>query len=250
MPRKARVKSATGVYHVMLRGINRQRIFEEGGDYVRFIQGLKRYREECGYELYAYCLMPNHIHLLIREGHMPLSRVFRKIGASFVYWYNKKHERVGHLFQDRFKSEVVEDEAYLLTVTRYIHMNPVKAGICDKPDDYKYSSYNDYTKGRGITDTYLIMGIMDRNDFRKYHQKRDSGNCLDIDESTQTGMTDEQVEAFIKCDLDIEEPQMIRFLDDKSRKRIIKKLRKGGSSIRQINRMTGIPIREVRSITA
>ena len=250
MPRKARTKSATGVYHVMLRGINRQRIFEEGGDYRKFIQGLKRYRDECGYELYAYCLMPNHIHLLIKEGSVPISRVFRKIGASFVYWYNKKHDRVGHLFQDRFKSEVVEDEAYLLAVTRYIHMNPVKAGICDEPGDYTYSSYNDYTRGRGITDTDLIMGIMDRNDFRKYHKKRVSENCLDIDESAQAGMTDEQVEAFIKRYLDIEEPQKIRLFDEKTRKRIIKKLRKGGSSIRQINRMTGIGIREVRSVTA
>lgn len=87
MPRKAREKSSTGIYHAMLRGINGQKIFEDYEDYERLIQTIVKYQEVCGYQIYAYCLMSNHIHLLIKEGKDDLG-VFRRIGASYVYWYN------------------------------------------------------------------------------------------------------------------------------------------------------------------
>ena len=151
MPRKVRRTCESGIYHVMLRGINRQRIFEDERDYRQFLSTLAKYRTVCGYTLLGYCLMPNHVHLLIREGDEPLPTVFRRIGASYVYWYNGKYGRVGHLFQDRYKSEAVEDEAYLLTVARYIHQNPVKAGLCETPGKYLYSSYMDYRRKDNIT---------------------------------------------------------------------------------------------------
>src|SRR5690554_3854054 len=127
MPRRAREKSSTGVYHVMLRGINKQKIFHDQEDYEKFIEIVKNYKELCTYELYAYCLMSNHFHLLIKEGKEELAAVFRRIGAKYVYWYNLKYKRCGHLFQDRYRSEVVETQQYLLTVLRYIHQNPLKA---------------------------------------------------------------------------------------------------------------------------
>ena len=93
--------------------------------------------------------MGNHIHLLIKPEKEPLEQVFKRIGGRYVYWYNVKYQRVGHLFQDRFKSEPVEDDSYFLTVIRYIHQNPVKAGLCKNIKDYKYSSYAEYnTRGR------------------------------------------------------------------------------------------------------
>jgi len=88
VPRRAREKSSTGIYHVMLRGINKQIIFEDNEDYEKFLQIIKGYREECGYEIYTFCLMSNHIHLLIKEGKEDLGMVFRRIGAKYVYWYN------------------------------------------------------------------------------------------------------------------------------------------------------------------
>lgn len=90
--------------------------------------------------------MDNHVHILIREGKEPLSKVMKRIGVSYVYWYNWKYERNGHLFQDRYKSEPVEDDKYLLTVIRYIHQNPLKAGIVDSIDQYQWSSHHEYTK--------------------------------------------------------------------------------------------------------
>jgi len=88
VPRRAREKSSTGIYHVMLRGINKQIIFEDNEDYEKFLQIIKGYRDECGYEIYAFCLMSNHIHILIKEAKEDLGMVFRRIGAKYVYWYN------------------------------------------------------------------------------------------------------------------------------------------------------------------
>ncbi|HHY25099.1 MAG TPA: transposase, partial [Clostridiaceae bacterium] len=113
----------------MLRGINGQVIFHDNKDYEKLIQTIKEIKEISKYEVYAYCLMTNHVHLLIKERNEDLGIVFRRIGAKYVYWYNHKYKRRGYLFQDRYKSEAVESDEYLLTVLRYIHQNPVKAGI-------------------------------------------------------------------------------------------------------------------------
>jgi REP element-mobilizing transposase RayT len=140
MPRKAREKSKIQIYHVMFRGINGQIIFEDNEDYNKYIQIIRDYKDICEYEIYAFCCMNNHIHMLIKEGREELGIVFRRLGAKYVYWYNKKYKRTGHLFQDRYKSEPVNDEKYLLTVLRYIHANPIKAGIVNNISKYTWSS--------------------------------------------------------------------------------------------------------------
>ncbi len=145
MPRSARVKSKTGVYHIVLRSINKQRVFEDDEDYQKLLTVLNKYKLASGYEIYGYCLMSNHIHLLMKEGKEELGNAFRRIGASYVYWYNWKYNRRGHLFQDRFKSEAVETDKYLLTVLRYIHQNPVKVDI-GSVETYRWSSYKEYFK--------------------------------------------------------------------------------------------------------
>ncbi|TLS38639.1 transposase [Pseudalkalibacillus caeni] len=116
MPRKARRKSSTGIYHVILRGINKQTIFEEDEDKRKFLETLKKYKRISQFELYSYCLMDNHVHLLIKESEETVSKALKRISSSYVYWYNMKYERIGHLFQERFKSETVETRAYFLTL--------------------------------------------------------------------------------------------------------------------------------------
>lgn len=118
MPRKAREKSESGIYHIIMRGINRQSIFEDEEDYIKFIQTIQRYKEKSGYKIYAYCLMGNHVHLLLKIDKDPLEQVMRRMYGSYVYWYNHKYQRIGNLFQDRFKSEPVEDDTYFLVVQR------------------------------------------------------------------------------------------------------------------------------------
>lgn len=129
MPRVSREKSSTGICHVMLRGINHQTIFEDEEDYQKYLETLQAYQEKSGYIIYAYCLMSNHIHLLIKEVTESLGIIFKRLGVSNVYWYNWKYNRRGHLFQGRYKSEVVGKDSYFLTVLRYIHQNPYKANI-------------------------------------------------------------------------------------------------------------------------
>ncbi len=239
MPRAAREKSRTGRYHIMLRGINQQQIFEEDEDYQRFIEILKDCKEICGYELYAYCLMGNHIHLLIKEKTEPIEQIVKRIGARFVYWYNVKYQRVGHLFQDRFKSEVVEDQTYFNTVLRYIHQNPKKAGICEKLEDYPYSSYNEYVSGAEITDTGFVFAYMDIEHFIKFNNSETVEKCLDVDENVPVRVTDEQARRIIKRLSKCESAAEFQELDVKSRDRYLKKLKDKGLSIRQISRLTG-----------
>ncbi|WP_231889827.1 transposase [Oceanobacillus sp. Castelsardo] len=140
MPRKARVRSKSGIYHIILRGANRQEIFHDEEDSMRFLQTIEKYKAKSEMNIFAWCLMSNHVHLLIKEGNENISITMKRIGVSFVSYYNWKYRTIGHLFQDRFKSENVETKQYLLTVTRYIHQNPVKAGIVGRVVEWKWSS--------------------------------------------------------------------------------------------------------------
>lgn len=107
MARQARQRSKTGIYHIILRGINQQVLFEDDEDRQKLLDCLKYYRNTCGITGYGYCLMSNHFHLLLKEGMETIADTMKRIGVSYVAWYNNKHLRCGHLFQDRFKSEVV-----------------------------------------------------------------------------------------------------------------------------------------------
>ena len=151
MPRCARRRSVTGVYHIILRGINKQIIFEDGNDFRTFISVLQHYRCECDFDLYAYCLMSNHIHLLVKENEDVIGDVMKKIEVTFVKWYNEKYQRIGNLFQERYKSEPVETEDYLLTVFRYILQNPLHAGLESiVGDTYRWSSFREYENNVSI----------------------------------------------------------------------------------------------------
>lgn len=243
MPRTARKKSCTQIYHVMLRGINRQQVFYDQEDYQYFINLLKRFKEPCGYQLHAYCLMGNHIHLLIQEGkETSLGDAFRHIGSAFVYWYNIKYERAGHLFQDRYKSEPVEDQAYLLTVFRYILLNPVKAGFCASAQQYPYSSAGEYLNGKkGITDTALMNGLLDEKSMKEYLCQENDDQCMDMDETIRKRVTDAEAGKLIRLELGSAAPATGKAKERAALNRSICKLVQGGVSIRQLSRLTGIP---------
>ena len=249
MPRKARTKSSTGIYHVVMRGINQQRIFEDHLDYRKFLDTIGLYREKSGYEIYAYCLMGNHIHLLIREGDEDLGNAFRRIGAAYVYWYNWKYNRCGHLFQDRYKSEAVETDAYLLTVLRYIHQNPLKAGIVENTKDYKWSSYPEYVGKAELCDTDVALKLFsdDRTlaakRFQKFHLKEGTDRCLEYDDHR---LNDPEAAEMICRLTGASSPQALQRFEKEERSRIIRELRQQKLSIRQIQRLTGISIGVIR----
>lgn len=142
MPRKPRIFSSTGIYHIILRSINQHIIFEEDADYQKLLYILSDCKEKYDIDIYAYCLMDNHIHLLIHSPEDQLASFFQSLGTRFVRWYNTKYSRSGHLFQDRYFSiPVTGDQQYLSTLT-YIHNNPVKSSLCRFPSEYRWSSYN------------------------------------------------------------------------------------------------------------
>lgn len=246
MPRQARKKSESGIYHIMLRGVNRQQIFQDEEDSQKFLGVLKECKAISEFKLIAYCLMGNHIHLLIKEEKEPLDLIIKRIGSRYVYWYNVKYRRVGHLFQDRFKSEPVNDDSYFLSVLRYIHRNPIKAGLVQKCQDYKFSSYNDYLNHNEIIDFNSIFGLVSDNEFVRFHMDDDDVRHMDIEEVTKVRLTDEEairiIDSFTGCKT-IEEYQSLPLIKQREH---ISDFRNGNISIRQINRLTGLSIGIIR----
>lgn len=244
MPRQSRTKSESGIYHIMIRGINRQTVFEDDEDCEKFLQTLRSYKEKCGYQIYAYCFMGNHFHLLLKVGSEPLEQIMRRVCGSYVYWYNRKYDRVGNLFQDRFKSETVEDDAYLLTVVRYIHQNPIKAGIINDISKYKWSSYSEYIKNEGLTDTAFVLSLFHENKktaadlFWEYMNEPQEDNCLEMQANHQ--LTDQEARAMIKKTYGFNSLQAIQSMSTQMRDEVLKNLKESGLSIRRIERLTGI----------
>lgn len=255
MPRKARKKSTSGIYHIMLRGINKQDIFQDEDDKRKFINTLVKYKSICGYEIYGYCLMNNHIHLLFKEGTEMVSNAIQRIGVSYAYWYNLKYERYGHLFQDRFKSESVEDDRYLLTVLRYIHNNPVKAGIVKKAGQYRWSSYLDYTKREAIlTDTDFILRILNPDCckaveiYEEYMAEEIVDKCLDYETKKRKFLTDEETKNIITKLIKSDNIQILQQMNKGERNKVIKTLKEKDASIRQLARITGLGRRIIEKI--
>ena len=112
----------------MVRGINQTQLFYGDEDRRAFMERLRRYKLECGFMLHAWCLMGNHVHLLVEEGRIDLSSMMKKILLSYSHYFNRKYDRRGYLFQDRYKSKPIEGDEYLLSVVRYIHRNPLEVG--------------------------------------------------------------------------------------------------------------------------
>ena len=144
MPRLARLKEENAVYHVMSRGNNREPIFFCDDDKVRYLETLKRYKEKYQVQIYAYCLMDNHVHVIIDSNGQDISKIVHGINLSYAQYINRTYKRCGHLFQDRFKSKIVDTDNYLLTASKYIHDNPVRAGITKSAIEYKWSSIRIY----------------------------------------------------------------------------------------------------------
>lgn len=224
----------------MHRGINRQQIFEDREDYEKFLSVLKDVKLISGFKLYAYCLMGNHIHLLIKEEQEGLDQIFRRIGSRFVYWYNAKYDREGHLFQDRYKAEPVDSEEYLFTVLRYIHQNPVKAGLCKTVDEYEYNSYSEFITGQNIVDIGDILALISKESFIEINRKPVLINCLDEPPKPIGSQSDEQVRAEILKISGCESISDFQALEAQIRNIYIRKLKDKGFAIRQLSRLTGI----------
>lgn len=244
MARKQRIKSRSGIYHVMMRGINRQTIFEDDQDKWRFLETVRRFKSISNYSIFAYCLMDNHVHLLLRESNESLSTAIKRISSSYVYWYNEKYERSGHLFQGRFKAEVVETPAYFLTVLRYIHQNPLKAGLTVDVFASAWTSVNEYIGQTHMVDIDFGLNLFstDRNQaislYKAYMKELNDDQCLE--DIVQARVSDDDVRSYLSI-LGIENKSSLQQMDRDKRNTILAKLKKiEGTSLRQLARITGI----------
>ena len=158
MPRFPRKHIKTSFFHVITQGINKSYIFDKSEDIKYYIKLIYKLSKEHEIEIIAYCIMNNHAHMLIKTKKSDeLSKYMQRLNCTYARYYNKKYDRVGYVFRDRYKSEGIYDEQHLYNCIKYIYDNPVKAGICSKAKDYPYSNYKIITKE--IKENYTFMDI-------------------------------------------------------------------------------------------
>ena len=252
MARKAREQSGTGVYHVMLRGVNRQDIFEDDEDYRVFINilaGLDSRKSDdgrgviCTSEVFAYCLMPNHVHLLLMEKEWHLAEVIKLIASCYVFHFNKKYGRIGHLFQDRFKSEPCNNSDYFFTLIRYIHQNPLKAGMVTNAVDYEYSSWHNDYMGLGSQRLCHILPVLNRISMEELKSLVETPlperyGCIDIEDKAV--VSDEEVRCYLLSQSGAKSITSFLSLDKHLQKSIIAEtMCHLGVGPRQMSRVTG-----------
>ncbi|MBQ9413267.1 MAG: transposase [Oscillospiraceae bacterium] len=238
MPRGARKKSESGYYHIVQRGNGKQILFEDDADNRRYLSILQKCRLELGFELAAYCLMENHTHLLLRDNREQLDLIMKKIAVRYALYFNRKYERSGHLFQDRYGSEPVETDAYLLCVIRYIHKNPEKAGV-EKADAYPWSSYAAYLSPGPEIDNQTALELLGGSEgFVQFMRGDTDESCLDVEQ--RRGVRDETARQIIRSTCGIVSGTQMQQWEKKERDAALRKLKAKGLTVRQLERLTGL----------
>lgn len=149
MSRSARFVPENGYLHVMCRGNNRRKVFDRVNDYLFYLWLLGKYKREAAVKIIHYCLMPNHVHILAEVApESKLCSFMKRVNLVYFFRYRKRREYVGHLWQGRFKSKIIERGSYFVQCGKYIELNPVRAGLCEMPEEYPYSSYSYYAHGK------------------------------------------------------------------------------------------------------
>lgn len=223
--------------HIIVRGIGKQILFEEQSDNEKYLEYLKKYAEQEEITILAYCLMENHVHLLIRNIRGTIASFMKKMGVSYALYYNRKYDRIGHLFQDRYKSENITNDEYLLSAFRYILNNPVKAGICGAAE-YRWSSYNEYGKKKGLVDTGIIYNMIgDKKNLAQFLLQKDGTEHIEADTPQKDDIWALQT---IQDALDVTSGTQIQQFGRMQRDEALALLKKKGLTVRQLERLTGI----------
>jgi len=241
MPRIRRAVSDTGIYHVMLRGINQQRIFEDENDYQFFLAKLAFIKEESPFYLFSYCLLSNHIHLLIQEKECSLAYLFKRLETSYAYYFNKKYTRTGHLFQDRFKSEPIEEDTYLLAVIGYIHQNPVRAGICCDAVKYRWSSLFKLGRKGSLVDEDRLYMLVPEKDVRLLSERDPEIEPFrEASPGRKPKFSEEEAVLLMESLSGVQSTSQFQKLSKEQQKETVVSLRNHGVSIRQTARICGL----------
>ncbi len=222
----------------MLRGIDKRDLFLTENDYKKYLHYVESAKEKSEISLLAYCLMTNHVHMLLKEGNEEVGDSIRRIAVGYAQYHNRTHGRTGHLFQNRYQSEPVNDDSYLLVVSRYIHQNPLKAGLVKKIKDYNWSSYNHYLCDKEtITDKdFLKKYFANIKGFIEFNNQSNSDKCLEFNEKAR--YADDDLKIIISGIVEIGK---IPGLETNVRNEVLKRIKKEtGASIRQLEKVLGI----------
>jgi len=227
MPRRKRNLVNSGIYHIMVRGVNKEIIFKDDKDRELFIRLLYYYKNKLNCRIHAYCLMNNHVHILFEDKEFLISDFMRNITSVYAGEFNKKHQRVGHLFQDRFKSIYVYNDDYMLRLIRYIHRNPEKAEIC-KTEDYKWSSYKEYIYKAKIIEREKVLLKFDSNNkiaIKKFKEFVADENQEELDRIYAADkLKDEDAKILISDITKIKDITLIKKYSSEIRKEIINRI--------------------------
>lgn len=248
MARKLRIFGKQRKNHVILRGINKQDIFLDKQDKKKFLEEMITTKEKYNYELYAYVLMPNHVHLQLHDKEENLSEIMHSLQIRYASYFNKKYERIGHLFQDRYRHKAIENDDYFSNAIRYIHSNPEKAFIA-KTEDYQWSSYNAYIRNDNTfvdIDTFLYLLEENRKNaiekFKEYHREKRENQMSDyIEYELQDKLTDEQLVEKLKQKWKMDNVQNIQQYNNEIIKKLISEvIKEPYISANQLARVTGV----------
>ena len=175
MPRQARIDAPEALHHIICRGIERRKIFRSKSDYNNFITRLAALVAETNTSCYAWALIPNHFHLLLKTGNVPIATVMRRLLTGYAVSFNHRHRRHGHVFQNRYKSVLCQEDAYLLELVRYIHLNPLRSGLVsdlEKLASYPYAGHAALADARpnDWQDIFSVLSLFNKNSFRARRQ--------------------------------------------------------------------------------
>ncbi|MBR5645272.1 MAG: transposase [Treponema sp.] len=240
MSRGKRIIGNSGIYHIIIRGNDRQNIFIDDEDRMLLINRIEKYSSELQIEVYAYCLMNNHVHMLIGEANEKLSKFMLKLNTSYARLFNIKYERCGHLFQGRFLSNPIENDDSFRKIIVYIYNNPEKAGIGNY-DEYIWSSFQEIIQEKESNFTRVKKVIELFGEFDNLIEcirKQLTDNCMDYESKYR--MNDKKCCCLIKKRLRINDPGELKRMDIKELKKKLKLLEGFSISQNQLARLTGI----------
>lgn len=239
MARKARSKSVTGVYHVLITGMPNKELFKDYKDKIMFLDGIRKAKEKSQFQLFGYCLLDNHIHMIIKESEN-IDTIMKRIMISFAKAFNEKYNTNGKVFFDRFKSQPIEKENELIKTVRFIHQNPVKHKLIMDFKKYYWSSYNTYIRIEkdGITDVELVRSCFYNLDDLKEFMSDTIIEDKYLEYAIMTNYSDEELYFVIRKMLKIDD---LSTCSKQDRNQIIRELyTETGCSIRQLSRVVNV----------
>ena len=239
MPRIPRIISESGYMHLMIKGVNKQIIFEERSDYIHFLNLLKKSSIDKNVKICAYCLMENHVHLLVYDRDKNTPQFMKQLCQTYAVYFNNKYQRSGHLYQNRYTSKPVESEKYLLKVFHYILNNPRKAGICSAAE-YPWSSYGKYGLPNSFVDTFVLKELIGSPKEYEAFIASDDTDEEESPEFTPGKRDDDWAKEIIQKYLHIKSGTVLQTYSTEARNEALRLLKEKGLSIRQIERLTGI----------